>query len=246
MVSPNVFSETRAMTHGYDGNRDQSPLHPFIKALPVADARGSQQPLRLNRNAERRRRRCTHCQQTGVVATAYVARINVSYETREANNDEGKSRRKTPPKASELNLQGVRINSCEPNGLLIVDNVKFTISKQSSLSPPLFDTKREVRFQPRICATKRDARVHELRVSAPKCGVRVQPQRATHVQPKAASGHDLSVRESLTVLKDDLRVSIQKRRHVFSRRLRQNEIIAFHFRNARFAFSPKRPCSNMN
>ena len=30
-------------------------------------------------------------------------------------------------------------------------------------------------------------------------------------------------------------------RHAFSRRLRQNEIIAFHFRNARFAFSPKRP-----
>ena len=34
------------------------------------------------------------------------------------------------PKLSKLNLQGVRINSCEPNGLLIVDkDVKFTISK---------------------------------------------------------------------------------------------------------------------
>ena len=34
---------------------------------------------------------------------------------------------------SKLNLQGVRINSCEPNGLLIVNkDVKFTISKQSS------------------------------------------------------------------------------------------------------------------
>ena len=38
MVSPNVFSESRAMTHGYDGNKDQSPLHPFIKALSVPDA----------------------------------------------------------------------------------------------------------------------------------------------------------------------------------------------------------------
>jgi len=34
-------------------------------------------------------------------------------------------------------------------------------------------------------------------------------------------------------------------RHAFSKRLRQNEIIVFHFRNARFVFSPKRPCSNM-
>ena len=73
----------------------------FIKALPVPDAESSQQPLRLNGNAKRRRRRCTHRQQTGVVATAYVAHINVSYKTREANNDEGKSRRKTPPKAQQ-------------------------------------------------------------------------------------------------------------------------------------------------
>ena len=56
-----------------------------------------------------------------------MARINVSYETREANDDEGKSR--LLPRLSKLNLQGVHINSCEPNGLLIVDkDVKFTIS----------------------------------------------------------------------------------------------------------------------
>ena len=55
------------------------------------------------------------------------------------------------PRLSKSNLQGVRINSCEPNGLLIVDkDTKFTISKQSSLSPPRFGTKREARFQPRI------------------------------------------------------------------------------------------------
>ena len=78
---------------------------------------------------------------------------------------------------SKLNLQGVRINSCEPNGLLIVNkDVKFTISKQSSLSPSRFGTKRKVCFQPRISATKRDACVHELRVSVLKCEVRVQPQ----------------------------------------------------------------------
>ena len=81
------------------------------------------------------------------------------------------------PRLSKLNLQGVRINSCEPNGLLIVDkDIKFTISKQSSLSPRRFDTKREARFQPYISATKRDARIHELRVSAPKREARVQPQ----------------------------------------------------------------------
>ena len=110
------------------------------------------------------------------------------------------------PRLNELNLQGVRINSCEPNGLLIVDkDVKFTISKQSSLSPPRF-AKCEVRFLPRISATKRDARVHELRVSVPKREVRVQPQavpkheicvslqeRETHVQPKAAPEYDLSL-----------------------------------------------------
>ena len=79
------------MTHGQDGNGDQSPLHPFINALPVPDAGGSQQRLQLNRNAERLRRRCTYRQQTGVVATTYVARINVSYETREANDDESLS-----------------------------------------------------------------------------------------------------------------------------------------------------------
>ena len=34
------------------------------------------------------------------------------------------------PRLSKFNLQGVRINSCEPNGLLIVDkDAKFTISK---------------------------------------------------------------------------------------------------------------------
>ena len=52
------------------------------------------------------------------------------------------------PRLSKLNLQGVHINSCEPNGLLIVDkDVKFTISKQSSLSPPRLTEKgREVRI----------------------------------------------------------------------------------------------------
>ena len=133
-----------------------------------------------------------------MVATAYVARINVSYETREANDDEGKSRRKTP-RLSELNLQGVRINSCEPNGLLIVDkDVKFTISKQSSFSPPRFGTKREVRFQPRISATKRDVRVHELRVSAPKCEVRVQPQ-ALQRRENARPTFSLRPRQDMTL-----------------------------------------------
>jgi len=56
----------------------------------------------LNQRESGGARRCTHRQQTGVVATAYVARINVSYETREANDDEGKSRRKTPPKAQQI------------------------------------------------------------------------------------------------------------------------------------------------
>ena len=41
-----------------------------------------------------------------MIATAYVARINVSYETREANDDEGKSRRKTPPKAQQTQFVG--------------------------------------------------------------------------------------------------------------------------------------------
>ena len=77
-----------------------------------------------------------------MVATAYVARINVSYETREANNVKENLTAKLLPRLSKLNLQGVRINSCEPNGLLIVDkDVKFTISKQSSLSPPRFSAK---------------------------------------------------------------------------------------------------------
>ena len=55
------------------------------------------------------------------------------------------------PRLSKLNLQGVRINSCEPNRLLIIDkDVKFTISKHSSLSPPCFGTKREARFLPQF------------------------------------------------------------------------------------------------
>ena len=136
------------------------------------------------------------------------------------------------PRLSKLNLQGVRINSCEPNGLLIVDkDVKFTISKQSSLSPPRFDTKCEVCFQTRISATKCDARVHELRVSAPKREVCVQPQAVpkreicvslqeceTRVQPKAAPEHDLRVlilkREGCvqqqTMSKRDLHISLYK------------------------------------
>ena len=71
---------------------------------------------------------------------------------------------------------------------------------------PAFRNQREARFQPRISATKRDARAHELRVSAPKREVHVQPQampkreicislqeRETHVHPKAAPEHDHSV-----------------------------------------------------
>ena len=38
--------------------------HPSIKALPVSNAGGSQQPLRLNRNAERRQRPRARRQQT--------------------------------------------------------------------------------------------------------------------------------------------------------------------------------------
>ena len=123
---------------------------------------------------------------------------------------------------SKLNLQGVCINSCEPNGLLIVDkDVKFTISKQSSLSPPRFGTKREVRFQPRISATKCDACVHELRVLAPKREVRVQPQAvpkrenarptfSLRLRQDMTLEFHFKMRESLTVLKDDLHVFIQK------------------------------------
>ena len=100
---------------------------------------------------------------------------------------------------SKFNLQGVRINSSEPNGLLIVDkDVKFTISKQSSLSPPRFGTKREVCFQPRISATKRDARIHELRVSAPKHEVRVQPQ-AEPKRENARPMFSLRPRQNMTL-----------------------------------------------
>ena len=103
------------------------------------------------------------------------------------------------PRLSKLNLQGVRINSCEPNRLLIVDkDVKFTISKQSSLSPPRFGTKRDVHFQPHISVTKRDARVHELRVSAPKHKVRAQPQ-AVPKRKNARPTFSLRPRQDMTL-----------------------------------------------
>ena len=94
------------MTHGQDGNRDQSPRHPSIKALPVPDTAGSQQPLRLNQNAERRRRHRAHRQQAKVDAIAHVARVNVSHETREANDDEGQSRRTSPLQIPQLQVTG--------------------------------------------------------------------------------------------------------------------------------------------
>ena len=135
------------------------------------------------------------------------------------------------PRLSKLSLQGVHINFCEPSGLLIVnEDVELAISIQK-LKTSDVGTKHEARVQPRISVTKRDARVHELRVSAPKRVVRLQSQVMpkcelcvsvqeceTHVQPKATPEHDLHVSilkcesrvQQLTVSKHDLRVSLQK------------------------------------
>ena len=41
---------------------------------------------------------------------AYVAHINVSHETREANDDEGQSRRTSPLQTPQLSIPGVPNN----------------------------------------------------------------------------------------------------------------------------------------
>jgi len=78
----------------------------FYQGTASSNAGGSQQPLRLNRNAERRQRRRARRQQTEVAATAHVARVNVSHETREANEDEGPSRRTSPLQIPQLQVTG--------------------------------------------------------------------------------------------------------------------------------------------
>ena len=75
----------------------------------------------------------------------------------------------------KLSLQEDHNNSCLPNGLLIVnEDVKLVISKQRLKTD--VGTKREAHIQPRISATKHDARIDELHVSAPKHEIHVQPQ----------------------------------------------------------------------
>ena len=55
------------------------------------------------------------------------------------------------PRLNKLNLQGVRINPCEPSGLLIVDkDVKFTFSKQSS-RPRVSVPNANLSFTPHFC-----------------------------------------------------------------------------------------------
>jgi len=120
----------------------------FFKALSVPDAGGSQQPLRLNWNAERLQRRCTHRQQTRVVATAYVACINVSYETREANDDEGNSRRKTPLKAQQTQFAGGSHQLLRAKRIADRRQRRQVHHQQTELAPPHFGTKRESRFHP--------------------------------------------------------------------------------------------------
>ena len=68
----------------------------FYQGTASSDTGGSQQPLQLNQNAERQQRRRARRQQTEVAATAHVTRVNVSHETREANEDEGPSLRTSP------------------------------------------------------------------------------------------------------------------------------------------------------
>ena len=78
----------------------------FYQGTASSDTRGSQQPLRLNRNAERRQRRRARRQQTEVTVTAHVARVNVSHETREANENEGPSRHTSPLQIPQLQVTG--------------------------------------------------------------------------------------------------------------------------------------------
>ena len=59
---------------------------------------------------------------------------------------------------NKLSLQGVRINSCEPSGLLIVDkDVKLTISKQSS-HPRVSAPNANLAFTPHFCNKTRCSR----------------------------------------------------------------------------------------
>ena len=96
----------------------------------------------------RLRRHCTHRQQTGVVATAYVARINVSYETREANDDEGKSRRKTPPKAQQTQFARGSHQLLRAKRIADRRQRRQAHHQQTELAPPRFGTKRKSRFHP--------------------------------------------------------------------------------------------------
>ena len=78
----------------------------FYQGTASSDAGGSQQPLRLNRDAERRQRRRARRQQTEVATTAHVACDNVSHETHKANEDEGPFRRTSPLQTPQLQVTG--------------------------------------------------------------------------------------------------------------------------------------------
>jgi len=56
IVRVNASQETRAITHGQDRGGDQSHSYSSLEALPILGIGGSQQHLRINENADRRRR----------------------------------------------------------------------------------------------------------------------------------------------------------------------------------------------
>ena len=111
------------------------------------------------------------------------------------------------PRLSKLSLPGVRINSCEPNRLLLIDEDIGARHPQIDAEDSVFRTKCEARVQPHIFATIHDVRVHDLSVLVLKHEARVWSQAALKCEVRVS----LQEREICVQPKHDLRVFILKR-----------------------------------